>query len=293
MVKAGLLPRLAKSVLPVYIEATADETKVRLVRGLHKACPDLPADRSLVDTMAALRRGRVLASGQKVLLVLDQFERSLSPRRGRKARSWSSRCDSAMASTSRRSSWSVTTSGSKGYRLPTEAEWEYACRSGAGTDRHFGANIDLLGRYGWYLATSQDHVWRCGGLLPNDLGLFDILGNVLEWCQDQPILYRPDRSGIIVDSVNKQLHINTNRLLRGGAFNLLPAHIRSAGRGYGARRNAAPTSVSASPELSTEHLYKSSGRRPNPRLRRGGALNNQLAHVRFANSNSNAPTSAR
>ena len=65
-----------------------------------------------------------------------------------------------------------------GYRLPTEAEWEYACRAGAVTSRYFGVNVDLLGKYAWYQATSQDHAWPCGSLLPNDLGLFDMLGNV-------------------------------------------------------------------------------------------------------------------
>jgi serine/threonine protein kinase len=82
LVKAGLLPRLAKAILPVHIEATADQTEARLVRGLRKVCPDLPAERTLVDTTAMLRRGRVLASGQKVLLVLDQFEQWLFAKRG-------------------------------------------------------------------------------------------------------------------------------------------------------------------------------------------------------------------
>jgi eukaryotic-like serine/threonine-protein kinase len=82
LVKAGLLPRLVKDVLAVYIEATTEETEARLLRGLCKACPDLPAEGSLVDALAALRRGRVLRPGQKVLLVLDQFEQWLFARRG-------------------------------------------------------------------------------------------------------------------------------------------------------------------------------------------------------------------
>ena len=83
-----------------------------------------------------------------------------------------------------------------GYRLPTEAEWEYACRSGAITSRYYGLSIDLLGKYAWYLANSQDHAWPCGSLLPNDLGLFDMLGNVYEWCQDQFECFQPEREGI-------------------------------------------------------------------------------------------------
>lgn len=77
LVKAGLLPRLAKSVTAVYIEATADETVARLLKGLRRQVPDLPINLSLVDSLAALRRGRFLESGQKVLLVLDQFEQWL------------------------------------------------------------------------------------------------------------------------------------------------------------------------------------------------------------------------
>ena len=81
LVKAGLLPRLSKDVLPVYIEATPVETEARLLKGLRKVCPDLAADAELVDVLSALRRGRVLRPGQKVLLVLDQFEQWLFARR--------------------------------------------------------------------------------------------------------------------------------------------------------------------------------------------------------------------
>jgi eukaryotic-like serine/threonine-protein kinase len=118
-----------------------------------------------------------------------------------------------------------------GYRLPTEAEWEYACRAGAGTSRYFGAKVDLLGKYAWYEGTSQDHAWRCGSLLPNELGLFDMLGNVDEWCQERALLYRPDRAGIMVDNSSIQEYVDINRrLLRGGAFIYRPAFVRSAYR---------------------------------------------------------------
>ena len=81
LVKAGLLPRLGKHVLPVYIEATPEETEARLLKGLRKVCPDLPAGGNLVDALAALRRGHVLRPGEKVLLVIDQFEQWLFARR--------------------------------------------------------------------------------------------------------------------------------------------------------------------------------------------------------------------
>src|SRR5208282_6575389 len=82
LVKAGLLPRLGKHVLPVYIEATPEETEARLLKGLRKVCPELPRQLGLIDSLASLRRGRVLAPERKVLLVLDQFEQWLHGKRG-------------------------------------------------------------------------------------------------------------------------------------------------------------------------------------------------------------------
>jgi serine/threonine protein kinase len=77
LVKAGLLPRLAGSVIAIYGEATADETEARLLKGLRKACPDLPSELGLIETIAALRKGKAISGGKKVLIVLDQFEQWL------------------------------------------------------------------------------------------------------------------------------------------------------------------------------------------------------------------------
>ncbi len=82
LVKAGLLPRLGKHVLPVYVEATPQETEARLFHWLCKRCPELSPGLGLVDSLATLRQRRVLRAGQKVLLVLDQFEQWLFARRG-------------------------------------------------------------------------------------------------------------------------------------------------------------------------------------------------------------------
>ena len=82
LVKAGLLPRLGKHVLPVYIEATPAETEARLLKGLRKVCPELPRGLGLVDSLVKLRKGRVLPPERKILLVLDQFEQWLHARRG-------------------------------------------------------------------------------------------------------------------------------------------------------------------------------------------------------------------
>ena len=81
LVKAGLLPRLASVILPVYIEATPEGTEKRVLKGLRTVCPDLPTGLSLVDSMAAVRKGRILRSGQKLLLVIDQFEQWLHAKR--------------------------------------------------------------------------------------------------------------------------------------------------------------------------------------------------------------------
>jgi hypothetical protein len=81
LVKAGLLPRLAGHVLSVYVEAAADGTEARLLTGLRKRCPGLPADADLGGALAALRRGEGLPAGRKVLLVLDQFEQWLHAHR--------------------------------------------------------------------------------------------------------------------------------------------------------------------------------------------------------------------
>src|SRR5262249_13408467 len=82
LVKAGLLPRLSSQVIAVHLEATAEQTENGLLRGLRKKCPDLPSDLGLKETLLALRQGRGVAAGRKVLVVLDQFEQWLHARRG-------------------------------------------------------------------------------------------------------------------------------------------------------------------------------------------------------------------
>ena len=81
LVKAGLLPLLSESVLPVYLEATADDTEVRLLKGLGRHFPDLHADVGLRDTLSALRAGTGSSATNKVLIVLDQFEQWLHAKR--------------------------------------------------------------------------------------------------------------------------------------------------------------------------------------------------------------------
>jgi formylglycine-generating enzyme required for sulfatase activity len=118
----------------------------------------------------------------------------------------------------------------EGYRLPSEAEWELACRAGSRTSRYYGETEELLGRYAWYTKVSQDQ-WMLpvGSLKPNDLGLFDMLGNAAEWCQERA-LYQPSRGASEDVGGARTIDSHTHWILRGGSFGNLGVDIRSAMR---------------------------------------------------------------
>lgn len=122
--------------------------------------------------------------------------------------------------------------GRTGYRLPTEAEWEFACRAGAITSRYYGHSPQLLQAYARFQANSDEHAWECGSLMPNDLGLFDMLGNVVEWCQDSPNHSMAGAKGIYSyeTSASEIVVEKETRVLRGGTFVNRPAIVRSAYR---------------------------------------------------------------
>jgi formylglycine-generating enzyme required for sulfatase activity len=114
-----------------------------------------------------------------------------------------------------------------GYRLPMEDEWEYSARASSTTSRFFGGDEQMLPRYGWFINSSLGRVRACGMLMPNDFGLFDMLGNVKEWCQDR---YRRDYLAPDADREIAPLRLDTERVARGGTF-LDPARVlRSANR---------------------------------------------------------------
>ena len=107
-------------------------------------------------------------------------------------------------------------SGKKNYRLPTEGEWEYACRAGSTSDYYFGDNESQLGEYAWYDGNSGATTHPVGQKKPNEWGLYDMAGNVWEW----------------TDSWYDSSH--SSRVIRGGSWYYFAGRCRSDCRRRGA-----------------------------------------------------------
>jgi eukaryotic-like serine/threonine-protein kinase len=115
----------------------------------------------------------------------------------------------------------------KGYRLPTDAEWEYACRAGTLTSRYYGFSERLLPQYAWYVANAESRVWPTGTLEPNDLGLFDMFGNAMEWCFDRYADVAQRNQEFEDKPPTEPVKAEDRRVLRGGGIFARPPTVRS------------------------------------------------------------------
>jgi formylglycine-generating enzyme required for sulfatase activity len=121
----------------------------------------------------------------------------------------------------------------KTYRLPTEAEWEYACRAGSPTAYFFGKDHEKLGDYAWYMDNSSERPHPVGQKKPNPWGLYDIAGNVAEWCLDRydKDFYRtfkpliPTLEPVLIPGKEK-----FPQVARGGSWDDKAPRLRCAGR---------------------------------------------------------------
>jgi formylglycine-generating enzyme required for sulfatase activity len=115
-----------------------------------------------------------------------------------------------------------------GYRLPTEAEWEFACRAGTTTSRFFGSLDDTVAQYAWALVNTAERTRPVAYMRPNPFGLFDVLGNVAEWCFD------PRQPYTEIDPAEDESEWtvlrDTQRIYRGGHYRKMTKELRSAKR---------------------------------------------------------------
>ena len=147
-----------------------------------------------------------------------------------------------------------------GMRLPTEAQWEYACRAGSTTAYYFGDKAEELGEYGWYEGNSGQRTHPVGQRKPNAFGLYDMHGNIWQWCQDwygaDYYSHSPgdDPTGPVTGEF---------RVLRGGAWYHYAHFCRSASRNgwsrptsaiytFGVRMAAECGNTSALPQLNPQ-----------------------------------------
>ncbi len=126
------------------------------------------------------------------------------------------------------------------FRLPSESEWEYACRAGTITRFYWGddPSNNQIEAYAWYSGNSNSHTNQVGRKTANPWGLSDISGNVFEWCED---LYHENYNGAPNDGSAWVAGDGQHRVLRGGGWNYNSGYCRSANR-IGYNPGSRPTS---------------------------------------------------
>ena len=117
--------------------------------------------------------------------------------------------------------------GTNKYRLPSEAEWEYACRAGTTTTYFFGDNESKLGDYAWYWGNSEKMTHPVGQKKPNSWGLYGMSGNVLEWCQDK---WHDNYADAPSNGSAWEEGNSSYRVVRSGSWNASPKACYSAYR---------------------------------------------------------------
>ena len=121
----------------------------------------------------------------------------------------------------------------KGYRMPTEAEFEFFHRGGSTKAFYHGSDYRLLDRYGFFAGNSQNQLWPVGTLRPNDFGLFDTGGNAFEWCLDIYEGYydlKGEDEDFFMQLQDRNISSNISRCLRSGCFYSEISAVRSADR---------------------------------------------------------------
>jgi formylglycine-generating enzyme required for sulfatase activity len=120
---------------------------------------------------------------------------------------------------------------SNGYRLPTEAEWEYTARGGSKSKGYEYSGINTIGDVAWYVGNSNGQTHPVGEKEPNELGLYDMSGNVLEWCNDwydsKYYMQCKDRGTVLNPTCPNK---GVVRVLRGGSWGFEALYCRSAYR---------------------------------------------------------------
>lgn len=117
------------------------------------------------------------------------------------------------------------------FRLPTEAEWEYACRAGSATAYHFGDDPRALGDYAWFEGnTEETGTKHVGTKKPNPWGLFDMHGNAAEWVLDSYATYQPSADSLNAATDWFRVEKLDPRVVRGGTFEFSAEQCRSASR---------------------------------------------------------------